>query len=478
MDVRTLYLIVGTVFFVTPLAILFALRNNRDNGSTLWCVSWLAMGTSALMIAARGYVPEIITFHLAHFFLMLSYVSRTGSITYELCDTAQAWHRTIRIRVWIAALYMVTFSTLYAIGTPDHIRIAMVHCFQFLIFIEFLFLAFRLKKKLQNNGSLLIAAMATMLAFGFGIRAIGAASGVGGAGAFGQGIDQVVVMLCAIVGYICGNLGFLQIRTERILLKNQQISEQLQDQKDLNFELDRVLEQKNSLLRQLSRSSGAAQSGVLVSSLVHEIAQPLGALTLNAEYLQRKMRETHAESHLTAAADDLLANLARITETVSTVRSLFSQKETVLTQMDLTQTVIEVLDLLEPQLAKSGIRLTRQFDQNAHIYGDLIQIRMVLMNLMHNAINAMHHLGHDKAIVCSIQKSGSNVQLELADNGPGIPSELHARMWDLYASFKQGGSGIGLWLSRLIVEHHKGSIAYSPVNPSGAKFTIKLPLSA
>lgn len=478
MDVRTLYLIVGTVFFTTPLAILFTLRKHRDNGSTLWCISWFAMGVAALLIAARDSLPAVVSFHLAHIFMMISYVSRTASITFELSGVSQKWFRIIRIRVWIAVAYVTLFSVVYAIDTPDNTRIAMVHSFNFLTCIELLVLTFQLRNKLQNNGSLLIAAMAVLLAFGFGIRALGAASGVGGEGVFGEGIDQVLIMMSAIVGYILGNLGYLQIRTEQILLKNQQISEQLLDLKFLNAELDQVLEQKNSLLRQLSRSSGAAQSGVLISSLVHEIAQPLNALTLNAEYLRRKIEENHSESYLVAAADDLLSNISRVTETVSTVRALFSQKETLMAQMSLTQTVIEVLDLLEPQLTKSGIRLVRKIDQDAQIYGDQIQIRMVLMNLLHNAMDAMQNPGKDKQIVCSIQRTGAHVRLEVTDNGPGIASELSSRMWDLYASFKQGGSGIGLWLSRMIIEHHRGLITHSPINPSGAKFTIELPLTA
>ena len=101
MDVRTLYSIVGVVFFITPIAVLYALRSYRDRAVWLWCGSWLAFGITALLIAARDLIPGFLSFHVAHIFFAGSYVARTVSITWELSDTRQAWRRSLTIRAYL-----------------------------------------------------------------------------------------------------------------------------------------------------------------------------------------------------------------------------------------------------------------------------------------------------------------------------------------------------------------------------------------
>jgi signal transduction histidine kinase len=476
MDVRTLYSIVGVLFFITPVAVLYVLRSHRDKAALLWCGSWLSFGITSLLIAARDLIPSFLSFHLAHLFLVVSYIGRTASITWELSETRQAWHRSIQARALIGAVYLVLFSLLFALDVSDRTRFLFVNAFSFATFVEFFVLTIQLSRRLQNRGSLLISIMAAMFAFGFATRFLGVLFDAGEGGVFSQSIDQTVVFLSAIVGYICGNFGFLQIRIERMLISSQQALDRLKDATALNAELDRVLAVKNDLLSKLSRSSGAAQSGVLVSAIVHEITQPLGALTLNAEFLRRKIAEGAAPPNLSAVLDDLLASLRRINEAVDSVRQIFMRKEPSWEAVDLGKLLREIIDLVHIQAKQDRIELSGEICNGIIISGHMIQLRMVFLNLLQNAIAALRENSGGRRIIIRLEQREDTAVISIADNGPGIAAELAPRIWELYVSEKPAGTGIGLWLSRLIVEHHHGSIQYSKLGLGGAEFVIRLPL--
>lgn len=278
------------------------------------------------------------------------------------------------------------------------------------------------------------------------------------------------------MGYICGNFGFLQIRIERMLISSQQALDRLKDATALNAELDRVLAVKNDLLSKLSRSSGAAQSGVLVSAIVHEITQPLGALTLNAEFLRRKIAEGAAPPNLSAVLDDLLASLRRINEVVDSVRQIFMRKEPSWEAVDLGKLLREIIDLVHIQAKQDRIELSGEICNGIIISGHMIQLRMVFLNLLQNAIAALRENSGGRRIIIRLEQREDTAVISIADNGPGIAAELAPRIWELYVSEKPAGTGIGLWLSRLIVEHHHGSIQYSKLGLGGAEFVIRLPL--
>ncbi len=478
MDVRTLYSIVGVVFFITPIAVLYALRSYRDRAVWLWCGSWLAFGITALLIAARDVIPGFLSFHVAHIFFAGSYVARTVSITWELSDTRQAWRRSLTIRALIGCAYLLVFFLLLAFEVSERTRLLFVQVCSFASFVEFFILTIQLSRRLQNRGSLLITIMAVLMAFGFAIRLLGVLFDAGGVGALGQGIDQTIIVLSTMVGYICGNLGFLQIRVERMFSARQQALERLKDATDLNTELDRVLAAKNELLSKLSRSSGAAQSGVVVGAIVHEITQPLGALTLNAEYLRRKISEGTAFPSLSVVAEDLLASLRRINEVVDSVRQIFMQKESSREAVDLGKLLREISDSAITQTIQARIELSTEIRNDIVISGHMIQLRMVFLNLLQNAIAAVKENLSQRSVSIRLEQREDTAVISIADNGPGIAVELAPRIWDLYVSQKAAGTGIGLWLSRLIVEHHQGSIQYATSALGGAEFTVHLPLQS
>ncbi len=476
MDVRTLYSLIGVIFFITPIAMFYALRSHRDHVVWLWCGSWLAFGITVLLVAVRDAIPAFLSFHIAHLFFAVSYVARTASITWELSDTQQVWRRGITIRALIGSVYVLTFSLLVAFDVSERIRLSFVQICGFASFVELFILTTQLSRRLQNRGSLLITLMAALMAVGFAIRLLGLFFDADGGGPLSPRFDQTIMVIAAVVGYICGNFGFLQIRVERMFSARQQALEQLKAATGLNAELDRVLNAKNELLNKLSRSSGAAQSGVVVSAIVHEITQPLGALMLNAEFLRRKISEAKAPPNLLTVSDDLLASLGRVNQVVDSVRQIFMHNDSSQEAVDVGRLLRETSDSVVAQTTQDRIVLSVEIPDGIVISGQMIQLRMVFLNLLQNAISAVNENTGERNISIRLEQREDAAVVSFADNGPGIGAELAPRIWDLYVSERPAGTGIGLWLSRLIVEHHQGSIQYSRSALGGAEFTVRLPL--
>jgi two-component system, LuxR family, sensor kinase FixL len=110
---------------------------------------------------------------------------------------------------------------------------------------------------------------------------------------------------------------------------------------------------------------------------------------------------------------------------------------------------------------------------------DRIQIQQVLFNLVRNAIEAVAELPEDRREVCIASRSDGPCEIELtvADQGPGVAPAMLERLFTPFATDKPQGSGFGLAISRTIVESHHGSLRYLPVLPRGACFAIRLPVT-
>jgi len=134
--------------------------------------------------------------------------------------------------------------------------------------------------------------------------------------------------------------------------------------------------------------------------------------------------------------------------------------------------VAEVLSLYQAKLHAKGIRVHNQVERAQPILGSRGELRQVLANLVANALDVLPAGG---ALDISAGEAGGNVQLQVSDNGPGIPPENLNRVFEPFFTTKaELGTGLGLWVSRQIVEKHGGTIAVES-SRNGTCFTICLP---
>ncbi len=230
----------------------------------------------------------------------------------------------------------------------------------------------------------------------------------------------------------------------------------------------------------LLRVARASTVGELTTSIAHEVNQPLAAIASSAEASQRwlaqdppnvdKARQTLAR---------ILADAHRASDVIARIRGLTRGASPERRGFDLNQAVLEMLALSRSELEQHAVIVTTQFDDELPlVLGDRVQVQQVIGNLILNAVEAMDGIpaAARRLTLRSLRVDGGRVALSVRDHGSGLPLEAPERVFDAFWTTKSGGLGLGLSLSRSILEANGGQIRAEPAEGGGAHFVFELPI--
>lgn len=242
----------------------------------------------------------------------------------------------------------------------------------------------------------------------------------------------------------------------------------------------RRAEEERETLRQaqahLARISRITTMGELAASLAHEIKQPIAAAVTNAEAcLQWLARDQPDFGEVHEAATEMVRESRRAAEIITRVRSLFKKEDITRIFVDINEVVIDAISLVREEAERSSISVRAALDRELpNIPADPVQLQQVLMNLTLNALEAMKGTGGIIAI--RSQKDGDNrVLISVSDAGVGLPPGQADKVFDAFFTTKPQGTGMGLAISRTIIEAHGGRL-WATANPDGgATFHFTLP---
>ena len=231
----------------------------------------------------------------------------------------------------------------------------------------------------------------------------------------------------------------------------------------------------------LAHASRLTMVGELTASIAHEISQPLGAILSNAETAEilLESKQPHLEDVRQILADirkdDLRAN-----EVIRRMRELLRKRELELKRIDLNAVTSDVLLLVDGETHRRGVEIEKQLaDTLPVVRGDVIHLQQVLLNLILNGMEAMSESSESnrRLTMRTAYDGKSNVEVAVADSGPGIPSERLPLLFDSFFTTKPHGMGLGLAIVRSIVEAHGGRIWAENNSSGGACFRFTLPVN-
>jgi signal transduction histidine kinase len=224
---------------------------------------------------------------------------------------------------------------------------------------------------------------------------------------------------------------------------------------------------------ELVQAERLATIGKMAAHITHEIRNPLSAIGLNVELLEEEIgaaSERDESKQLVGAIKGEVDRLSRIAEQYLSVARRPRpnlQKERV------DDLVKELHAFVRPELEKAGVKSTIVSAEGLpEVELDESQLRQALLNLIRNAREAMTGGGQ---LTIAIAASERGVSIRIDDDGPGIPADVRANIFDPFFTTKQRGTGLGLAVTREIVEAHKGTITCEPLTPHGTRFEIDLP---
>jgi PAS domain S-box-containing protein len=232
---------------------------------------------------------------------------------------------------------------------------------------------------------------------------------------------------------------------------------------------------------ELARVSRLTTMGELAASIAHEVNQPLTAVTNNSNACLRLLADNHLEPEvLRRALEEIVADGNRASAVMARIRALIKKTPTEKNELDINEVIQEVLALTGRELYENRIRLERQLtDTLPPVLADRVQLQQVLLNLMVNAIEAMTAVTNRTRLlwVESRMDESGDILVAVRDSGTGLGSEAD-RVFTPFFTTKANGMGMGLRISRSLIEGHGGRLWATPNFPHGTVFSFTLPVAA
>jgi NO-binding membrane sensor protein with MHYT domain len=238
---------------------------------------------------------------------------------------------------------------------------------------------------------------------------------------------------------------------------------------------DEALRQARADLARVNRVTTMAE---LTASLAHEVNQPISAAVTNADACLRWLAsDTPNLEEARAAATGMVKDGMRAAEIISRIRMLFKKGTPQRELLDVNELIREMIVLLRGELARYSVSVRPELAPDLpQVMGDRVQLQQVMMNLISNSIDAMKDLDGSRELAIKSQRAeNEQLMVSVSDTGVGLPLQQADQIFNAFFTTKFHGTGMGLSISRSIVESHSGRLWAGDNSPRGTSFHLILP---
>jgi len=257
-----------------------------------------------------------------------------------------------------------------------------------------------------------------------------------------------------------------------------------EDRHRAGLELERADAALQKAMNELSHVTRAITLGELAASIAHEVNQPLAAIVANATAcLNWLAAEPPNLGPARLALEGLERDAERADQVLKRIRALLSRSAPEHTACQLAEVIGGVVPLVQPELSRAGIRLGVTLDADLPpVAGDFVQLQQVVINLLVNALEAMQMASESGQVIeieARVQRHSAQrwVVVEVVDSGVGLGDDGGAKIFQPFHTTKPDGLGMGLSISRSIIERHRGKLSADNNAAGGATFRFELPCS-
>lgn len=241
-----------------------------------------------------------------------------------------------------------------------------------------------------------------------------------------------------------------------------------------------VEEEANRLRSEYLHIARVSAMGELTASLAHELKQPLAAIRSNAQAGQRFLAKEKPDlDELSEILVDIIKDNRRADEVIGRLRTLMRKSELQIAELNINNVIQEIFPLIRSYEIMRNISLEFELDDKIpSVAGDRVQLQQVILNLIMNSSEALENIDGDirRIVIRTSQKNHNNVTVAIRDNGTGIDEQSPDSLFEPFYTTKQEGMGMGLPISRSIIEAHGGNL-WAENNPDrGATFYFTIPV--
>ena len=233
---------------------------------------------------------------------------------------------------------------------------------------------------------------------------------------------------------------------------------------------------------EFARVSRMSTIGEMAASLAHELNQPLTGTINYSNGCLRMLKEPHPDTaKLTQGLEHAVEGATMAADIIRHIRQFVQKGEERYGHVDLNQAVHNATALISHEIQRHDVKLFLDLDKDIQgVDGNLIQIEQVILNFIRNSIEAMDRVDKQqrRLTIKTETTSSGMIRLAVIDSGEGVAEDVLPRIFDTFFSTKAEGMGIGLSISRSIVESHQGRISARALDSEGAEFAFELPATA
>ncbi|QDU21516.1 sensor histidine kinase [Urbifossiella limnaea] len=238
----------------------------------------------------------------------------------------------------------------------------------------------------------------------------------------------------------------------------------------------RAEEETREHLAALAHLDRLHSAGQLATGLAHEVNQPLAAIGLQAEVAVRLAAETAHGPALAACLEEIAAQSHRAGEIVNSLRRMTARGHPAPAALDVNEVVVGAVRVVEWEARRAGAAVSVQLKEPLPpVWGDRVQLEQVVFNLLMNAVQAVTEQAGPRDVRVETGAAADVVIVTVRDNGPGLGDDDPDRVFERFYTTKPGGMGVGLSISRAVVEGHGGKLWAANDPAGGAVFSFHLP---
>lgn len=454
LDISIIFLIAALTHFIFAIVGFTLFKLSRDRSAQLWVLACICSGLANLTVALNELIPDWFVYSISSSIAILGIILAFYAFDLFLFKRALA---VAPIYV-ICSLWGIFAGLLYLnqMLVPRIVMVTLVWSGSFFYFSWYFF-----KKSHKHDHYIFLLSMLFAL-----LGAVWLTRGLTGILLDYHYIDAPMVsnsvfVLLNLMLTSCRNFLYLVIRYAST-----------SKEKD---ELIRLSDEKDLLISSLINANKTIETSALSTTLAHEINQPLTAMKIGLANLNLKInRGTQSRDDLLTEIRHLNSDCDRATKTVQVIRQIFQKDHNVKKTVNLNQVVTDTLSIIRNDLEKHRVICKLQLVDDASVDVNTSEIQQVLLNLFKNSIEAFNtSVNNQREIVLRLESDGTRTKLLFQDNGPGIPPEMSPVIFDLLKSNKSNGSGIGLWLSKFLIERNQARIRHEATPRGGATFILE-----
>jgi len=468
--IQTLFLLYSAISLLSAILIGALFWRKKDFSANLWLWACLLTSIATAVTIFRGDISPMISFSLMVSFETLSVVFLGESLRQLGDNSSKAKLNKLLLIIPVVLFAIVEIERSAGNGLVTPMMSATATFFFGLCNLFCLYQAIKVSKKFTNRFFFnFLATMFVIVIFLYFLRIINIVIGYSGYTFDIKTLNVIIWFLIVLFGSV-RNLAYIVLRLHLGFAEYKHLN-------NMNLKLSNILEERNEMILSLERLNRSASINALASTVAHEINQPLGASRLNAQFAEMKLESDPSNvSLLKGLVKSILEDINRASTIVKNLSRLSSNQNNSLSCVNLAESINQVIEISKGKLRSSKTTINLDCASHYQINVNMSEWQQVLINLINNAIDALDESNADhKKMEISAKLEGKVIKIFIQDNGPGIKAGQESKIFDLMVTDKADGSGIGLWLSKNIINRFGGEItAHNTIN-GGACFVIELP---